>query len=117
MGEQAGRFRRQDRASSSASGPGPTRLWLRPCVNSAAVERELARLVAELEHSPGHMVLCDATQVVSAGLADIDLVARLCLIVSRRGGQFALTGASPTLQDLAALAGLTDLLATSDVTR
>jgi ABC-type transporter Mla MlaB component len=79
-------------------------------VDRAAVLELSAHLRVLLEESDADLVVCDVGAVLEPDLATIDALAQLQLAARRLGRSVQLRQASKELQDLLALAGLSDVL-------
>ncbi|MEU8541869.1 STAS domain-containing protein [Streptomyces sp. NPDC048717] len=71
---------------------------------------EVRRLCELLAAAPPTVVVCDLAGLTGAGLAAVDVVARLRLAARRGGHRLLFWGAGPELRDVLALVGLGDLL-------
>ena len=72
------------------------------------------RLHALVERSQAPIIECDVAGVIEADCATVDAVARLQLDARRRGREIVLRNASPELQELLELSGLTDVIRCAD---
>ena len=72
------------------------------------------RLHALVEWSHAPVVECDVAGVTRPDCAAVDAVARLQLAARRRGREIVLRNASPELQELLELSGLTDVIRCAD---
>ena len=63
-----------------------------------------------LEPKDADLVICDVGRLDATGLDAVALLAQLQLAARRSGGRIQVTGASSTLREVLALAGLCDVL-------
>jgi hypothetical protein len=84
----------------------PPMLPIRDGVRPADVDRILARTALMLARCPGGALDCDVGDVTHPDLGTIEALARVGLIVRRRGGRLRLIGASVELLNLLSFCGL-----------
>jgi anti-anti-sigma regulatory factor len=92
--------------------PEPSAIVL--AIGSTIDRREILALCDRLRDllatNPGKVVTCDLTELDQADVAVVDAIIRLTLTARRHGRQLQIRQASPELQDLLALMGLSEVV-------
>jgi STAS domain len=96
-----------------APSPPSTPLVVSGSIRPAEIPLLCDRLGDLAAAAPGELVVCDVSRLV-ADLKAVDALARLRLTAGRLGVGITLTGASPALDELIAICGLTCLLRPRD---
>jgi hypothetical protein len=96
-----------------APSPPSTPLVVSGSIRPAEIPMLCDRLCDLVATAAGDHVVCDVTRLV-VNLAAVDALARLRLTAGRLGVRITLAGASPALDELIAICGLTCLLRPGD---
>ena len=91
-------------------GEAPIVIVLSNSIARADIPELCERARKRLEHGTGRVVICDAGAVTTPDAVAVDAVARLQLTAKRVGCELRLRHACAELEELIALAGLTDVV-------
>ncbi|GAB3796050.1 STAS domain-containing protein [Micromonospora zhanjiangensis] len=91
-----------------------TRFAIGARITRADIPVLCAELAALLRRPDRGVVLCDTSAVIRADVVTVEALARLRLTAGRHGWRLVVGGADPTLLQIVALLGLTDLLGPAD---